>query len=84
MPAQVDHLDDAPARLRLRMSWSSTSMNAPSISMHGPAVMVLATRTAHKRSALTHMRAHTDSRGLVRDATRSNPQNAMALAGRQT
>eukprot|EP00966_Prymnesium_polylepis_P054153 1251821-Prymnesium_polylepis.1 len=39
--------------------------------MHGPAAMVLATRIAQKRSALTHMRAH--SCGLVRDATLKTP-----------
>eukprot|EP00966_Prymnesium_polylepis_P315805 7296636-Prymnesium_polylepis.1 len=60
MRAQVDHLDDtgstAPANeLELHVDeWS--------IPMHGPAAMVLATRIAQKRSALTHMRAH--SRGL--------------------
>ena len=69
MRAQVDHLDDAgstaPANeLELHVDeWS--------ISMHGPAAMVLATRIAQKRSALTHMRAH--SRGLVRDATLKTP-----------
>eukprot|EP00966_Prymnesium_polylepis_P253281 5853912-Prymnesium_polylepis.1 len=57
MRAQVDHLDDAgstaPANeLQLHVDeWS--------ISMHGPsAAMVLATRIAQKRSALTHTRAH--------------------------
>eukprot|EP00966_Prymnesium_polylepis_P123835 2863716-Prymnesium_polylepis.1 len=60
MRAQVDHLDDAgstaPANeLELHVDeWS--------MSMHGPAAMVLATRIAREtRSALTHMRAH--SRG---------------------
>eukprot|EP00966_Prymnesium_polylepis_P273131 6309661-Prymnesium_polylepis.1 len=43
--------------------------------MHGPAAMVLTTRIARKRSALTHMRAH--SRGLC------VTQNAMALGCKQ-
>eukprot|EP00966_Prymnesium_polylepis_P053406 1234897-Prymnesium_polylepis.2 len=56
MRAQVDPLDDAistaPAnKLELHVDECS-------ISMDGPAVMVLATRIARKRSALTHMCAH--------------------------
>ena len=61
MRAQIHHLDDAvstaPAKeLELHVDeWS--------FSMHGPAVMILATRIARKRSASTRMRAH--SRGLM-------------------
>eukprot|EP00966_Prymnesium_polylepis_P106171 2458763-Prymnesium_polylepis.1 len=56
MRAQVDPLDDAistaPAKeLELHVDECS-------ISMDGPAVVVLATRTARKRSASTHMCAH--------------------------
>eukprot|EP00966_Prymnesium_polylepis_P027118 627321-Prymnesium_polylepis.1 len=64
MCAQVDHLDDSgstsPANeLELHVD---DAVDEWSILMHGPAAMVLATRIARtKRSALTHMRAH--SRG---------------------
>ena len=72
MRAQVDHLD---RRRRLdcacRANELELHVDECSISMHGPAAMVLATRIAQKRSALTHMRAH--SRGLVCDATLKTP-----------
>ena len=69
MRAQVDHLDDAGSTAPANEL--ELHVDECSISMHGPAAMVLAKRIAQKRSALTHMRAH--SRGLVRDATLKTP-----------
>ena len=63
MRAQVDHLDDAGSTAPANEL--ELHVDECSISMHGPAAVVLATRIAQKRSALTHMRAH--SRGLVRE-----------------
>ena len=67
MCAQVDHLD-TPARRTTTAPANELELHVDecSISMHGPAAMILATSIARKRSASTHMRAHNRGRCVTR------------------
>ena len=75
MRAQVDHLDDAGSTAPANNLELHVVVDEGSISMLGPAAMVLATRIARKRSASTHMHAH--NRGLC--VTRRSKRHGSGL-----